>query len=151
MKAIFFNLFLVCIVPFQACCQGKWKTLKPIKDTSFICELRVFHAECTSCEDIEIDSGEIRSPDPLMLKLHTQPPTDLANGQWKKLFGSYKSKKYGYAYLVRGKVQSITDLGSYTKAGTRYIPVFEVYQYKFLKKEYEYSDWHTDNDATSED
>ncbi|MBL7724105.1 MAG: phosphodiester glycosidase family protein [Chitinophagaceae bacterium] len=130
---IIINFSFLIIICVNTLAQEKWKTIKPIKDTSFLSELLVYHAECTSCTDAEVDTGWIRLPDSLSEKypLYSKFNIDFVNEDFfKRLFKTHKSKKFDDVYLVRGKV---TGMMPPTKAHG-YIPVFDVYQYKLIKR-----------------
>jgi hypothetical protein len=133
MNRIGFFIFFYILFSIQSNAQ-RWKTIKRIVDTSFISELRIYHCECTGSRDIDVDSGFLRAPDSLLLHLRKLPTMDISEKHWKRIFGSWKKKGFGYTYLVRGKITSVIDRGYVPKAGPRYIPVFDVYQYKVLKK-----------------
>jgi len=113
--------------------KKNWKTIKPIKDTAGISEIRVFYCECTGSRDVDVDSGHLKMPDSLTKRIGSQPTMDISDQQWKLLFGS--PKKSSRMYMVRGKIISVTDRGFEPKAGPRYIPFFDIYQYKLLHKE----------------
>lgn len=58
--------FLLAFVAFDSSAQRKWKTIKPIEDTSGIRELWIEHWECTGCGDAEvIDTSWYSLPDSL--------------------------------------------------------------------------------------
>jgi hypothetical protein len=133
MRKISCIFILVLSLFFNSSSQERWKTIKPINDTSLLSELLVYHQECTSCGDAEIDTGLIKLPDSLLKKFSRYGSfnIDFVNENvFKRLFGDYKSKKFDDTYLLRGKVVGISPP---TKAHG-YVPILDVYQYKLVKK-----------------
>ncbi|HEX2627902.1 MAG TPA: hypothetical protein VHM26_02795 [Chitinophagaceae bacterium] len=134
MKTAF--VIIAFLFPSISFSQGNWKTLLKIKDTSLVCEFRIFNEDGTGSLDASIDTGEVRLPYYwLGFEKNHRYGSDIVFNTAKtfnKLFGkSYKSKKRLNVYLVRGKIIGVVppDRGMPAEGY-----VFVVYQYKFLKR-----------------
>jgi hypothetical protein len=133
MKTAF--IIIAFFFPLTIFSQGNWKTLLKIKDTSDMCEFRVFHEESTGSLDASIDTGQVRLPYYWVgVNSKDYNGSDLVFNTEKtfnKLFGkSYKSKKRSNVYLIRGKVIGIVPPNKARREGF----VFVVYQSKFLRR-----------------
>lgn len=135
MKTAF--IIIAFLFPLISFSQGNWKTLLKVKDTSLVCEFRIYHEESTGSLDAAIDTGTVRLRHYWFQfeKNHRYGSNLLFNTEktFNKLFGkNYKSKKRFNVYLVRGKIIGIVppNKGMHFEGY-----VFEVYQCKFLKRE----------------
>ncbi|MBL7748336.1 MAG: phosphodiester glycosidase family protein [Chitinophagaceae bacterium] len=128
-KAVSFILFLLFLLTASA--QDKWKTIRPVPAGTILSELSVYHCECTGSRDLDVDTGTLQvSPD----QAHTSAGTlDISPEQRDILFGK-KQHRLNYVFLVRGTVTNVLDRGGPQKAGPRYVPFFEIYQYKVVRR-----------------
>lgn len=131
-KRILLPVFILFLF-LSASAQNGWITLKPFSDSSYISEVSVFHCECTGSRSVDIDSGQLAIPDSIR-NGQGFSTMDISKEVFQKLFGSGNDNRLEYMYLIRGKVSKILDIGFTPKAGPRYIPYFEVYQYKLIRK-----------------
>ncbi|MBL7732972.1 MAG: phosphodiester glycosidase family protein [Chitinophagaceae bacterium] len=128
-KLTFFISFL--LFTFTGRAQNGWKTLKPIPAGAAISELSVYHCECTGSRSLDIDTGFLIMPEGDEQKVaHT---IDISQEQETELFGK-KQKRLTYIFQVRGIVTKVLDRGGPQKAGPRYVPFFDIYQYRVLRK-----------------
>jgi hypothetical protein len=132
--------------------QKRWKTIKPIKDTTGISEIVIFVCECTGARDVDMIDGYLKMSDSLVKLVGQQPTMDVSDEQKTWLFGTWDNptEKMGYVYWVRGKIISVIDRGFKPKAGPRYIPFFDIYQYKLLRKELNPSDGPNDPESSNQ-
>jgi hypothetical protein len=133
MRKIFLIFFLAASAVFNSSAQGKWKSIKPFNDRFGIQELWIEHWECTSCGDAEvIDTCWYNFSDSLK-KIYsiTQSSIFFANKEtFSKIFRNYKSKRYTYTFIIRGR---FTGVRPATK-GTPATSIFDVYQYKLISR-----------------
>jgi hypothetical protein len=121
------------LLPCITWAQKKWKQLKPVDDTAYVTELLVYHMECTSCSDAQIDSGVVRVP-PAVSEAQTSNPTMGSfstvsfseSPVFEKLFGK-KALNYTKLVWIRCKVLRLLPPA---KALPAYTPVVEVYAYR---------------------
>lgn len=127
MKPLLLSLLLI---PSITWAQSKWKTIQPVTDTASVCELLVYHMECTSCGDAEIDSGIVRIPAGLLdsKKIAGTPfytSIVFTSGAFERVFGNKPSDLHKLVWI---KCKVVDVLPSSKARGP--IPVVEVYAYK---------------------
>ncbi len=116
---------------FTGMAQNGWITIKPVPAGAILSELSVYHCECTGSRDLDVDTGTLHV---LPGQEHTSAGMlDISSEQRDILFGK-KQQRLNYVFLVRGRVTNVLDRGGPQKAGPRYVPFFEIYQYKILRK-----------------
>lgn len=140
MLKYFLIFFLLVFVAFDSSAQRRWKTIKPIKDTSGIRELWIEHWECTGCGNAEvIDTTWNLWPDSLKaIYSIAKSSIDFADKKtFGEIFRSYRSKRFTYQFAIKGRYT-----GSETPAtkGSGPIPIFDVYQYKIISRKYSFAD-----------
>lgn len=128
-KLTFFISFL--LFTFTGRAQNGWKSLKPIPAGAAISELSVYHCECTGSRSLDIDTGFLVMPEGDEQKVaHT---IDISQEQETELFGK-KQQRLTYVFQVRGIVTKVLDRGGPQKAGPRYVPFLDIYEYRILRK-----------------
>jgi len=116
---------------FTGMAQNGWISIKPVPSGAILSELSVYHCECTGSRDLDVDTGTLHV---LPGQEHTSAGTlDISSEQRDILFGR-KQQRLNYVFLVRGSVTNVLDRGGPQKAGPRYVPFFEIYQYKIVRK-----------------
>lgn len=132
--------FLLAFVAFDSSAQRKWKTIKPIEDTSGIRELWIEHWECTGCGDAEvIDTSWYSLPDSLK-EIYSLTKSSIAfTGEktFSEIFRSYKSQRFTYQFAIRGR---FTGNSTPVTKGSGAIPIFDVYQYKLISRKNSFAD-----------
>ncbi|MEP6675840.1 MAG: hypothetical protein ABJA78_11815 [Ferruginibacter sp.] len=129
---LFFTFYF--LLSFSSSGQSNWNTIKNSGTEKELITLIISHDDCSTCLDAQVYKGSIPWPDSLIRKNMQLPelPTIVFNNKTLSalLFGKHGSLHFNYTYMIMAKI--IRYYNS-PKAGT-YVPVIEVYQYRFLKE-----------------
>ena len=128
---IFIFIFLLNNISFS---QSKWIVLKHTVNEKELITLIISHDDCSTCLDGQIEKGSITWPDSLTNRNYKIPevPTIVFSDKSLEmiLFGKHGSADFNKMYMVMGKIVRCYNS---PKAGT-FVPIIEVYQYRFLKE-----------------
>jgi hypothetical protein len=122
------------LFPLFSSAQNKWTTLKRTGDEKELVTLIISHDDCNTCLDAQLEKGSIPWPDSLLDK-HIRFPensTLVFNNKTITglLFGKRGSEHFSSTYMIIGKILRYYN----SPKGRTYVPVIEVYQYRFLKE-----------------
>lgn len=129
-------LFFIIITGCWRSEFSKRDTDTDAKSNSVVSEIIVYHDECTDCQDIVVDSGEVFVPEKIKQnfrgkelmggytsKLNTRDMRLENDSIFRKLFGSPGNWQFENRYRVKGEVIGLKDSSEL---------IFRIYRYEKL-------------------